>query len=236
MYWRKISISFFNYCTVAVSTFQLFTNESKKCECDVWSIVITALKSWNLSLPGNMATLLIRPISTIGDDRTNRVSLYYEVCPQLISWENRRKIEPKEISSCLIFHWLVFTWQLEILLTALDCSANPHIHFGHVETQTMQTADCRLGRPSRLCRLCRLSVIFLLVPPFSSKIFTIVSCFFSLYMCTVHHHHMCTDVYLQGSWVGNEKMTGSCLPADVKAVRVLLAAPLSHRSEHDGGR
>ena len=39
-------------------------------------------------------------------------------------------------------------------------------------------------------------------------------------MCNVHHHHMCTDVYLQGSWVwvGNEKITGSCLPADVKAV------------------
>ena len=39
-----------------------------------------------------------------------------------------------------------------------------------------------------------------------------------LIMCTVHHYHMCTDVYLQGSWVGNEKITGSCLPADVKAV------------------
>ena len=37
-------------------------------------------------------------------------------------------------------------------------------------------------------------------------------------MCTVYHHHMCTDVYLQGSSVGNEKITGSCLPADVKAV------------------
>ena len=34
----------------------------------------------------------------------------------------------------------------------------------HVETQTLQTADCRLCRPCRLCRLCRLSVIFLLVP------------------------------------------------------------------------
>ena len=45
---------------------------------------------------------------------------------------------------------------------------------GHVETQTMQTADCRL------CRLCRLRVIFLLVPQFSSRIFTIVSCFLSL--------------------------------------------------------
>ena len=29
---------------------------------------------------------------------------------------------------------------------------------------------------------------------------------------------MCTDVYLQGSSVGNEKITGSCLPAGVKAV------------------
>ena len=29
---------------------------------------------------------------------------------------------------------------------------------------------------------------------------------------------MQTDVYLQGSWVGNEKVTGPCLPADVKAV------------------
>ena len=27
---------------------------------------------------------------------------------------------------------------------------------GHVETQTMQTADCRLCRPCRPCRLCRL--------------------------------------------------------------------------------
>ena len=31
-------------------------------------------------------------------------------------------------------------------------------------------------------------------------------------MCTVHHHRMCTDVYLQGSWIGDEKITGSCLP------------------------
>ena len=30
------------------------------------------------------------------------------------------------------------------------------------------------------CRLCRLSVIFLLIPSFSSKIFNIVSCFLSL--------------------------------------------------------
>ena len=84
----------------------------------------------------------------------------------------------------------------------------------------LQTADCRLCRPcrlSRLCRLCRLSVIFLLVPQFSSKIFTIVSCFPSLCALCITII-CCTDVYLQGSWVGNEKITGSCLPADVKAV------------------
>ena len=56
-------------------------------------------------------------------------------------------------------------------------------------------------------------------------------------MCTVHHYHMCTDVYLQGSWLGNEKVTGSCLPADViKQFCVLLAALLSRSSKHDGGR
>ena len=85
---------------------------------------------------------------------------------------------------------------------------------GHVETQTMQTVNCRLCRP---CRLCRLSVIFLLVPQFSSKTFTIVSCFLSLCALCITII-CCTDVYLQGSWVGNEKITGSCLPADVKAV------------------
>ena len=67
-------------------------------------------------------------------------------------------------------------------------------------------ADCRLCRPCRLCRLCRLSVIFLLVPQFSSKIFTIVSCFPSLCALCITII-CCTDVYLQGSWVGNEKIT-----------------------------
>ena len=46
---------------------------------------------------------------------------YYECDPQLISWENRRKIEPEETPSCLISHLLViFTWQLEILVTTLQ--------------------------------------------------------------------------------------------------------------------
>ena len=46
-------------------------------------------------------------------------------------------------------------------------------------------------------------------------------------MCTVHHNHMCTDVYLQGSSVGNEKITGSCLHADVKAVSLAFHAGAS---------
>ena len=44
----------------------------------------------------------------------------YEYGPQLLSLEDRRKIEPKEIPSCLIRHlFVVFTWQLEILVTTL---------------------------------------------------------------------------------------------------------------------
>ena len=40
--------------------------------------------------------------------------------PRLLSLENNRKIEPKEIPSCLIPCLLVgFTWQLEILVTTL---------------------------------------------------------------------------------------------------------------------
>ena len=43
---------------------------------------------------------------------------YYERGPRLRSSENSRKIEPKEIPSCLILRLLVvFTCQLEILVT-----------------------------------------------------------------------------------------------------------------------
>ena len=43
---------------------------------------------------------------------------YYERGPRLRSSQNSRKIEPKEIPSCLILRLLVvFTWQLEILVT-----------------------------------------------------------------------------------------------------------------------
>ena len=45
---------------------------------------------------------------------------YYERFPQLLSKENKRKLEPKEIPSCLIPRLLVvFTRQLEILVTTL---------------------------------------------------------------------------------------------------------------------
>ena len=45
---------------------------------------------------------------------------YYERLPRLLSKENERKIEPKEIPSCLIPRLVVvFTRQLEILVTTL---------------------------------------------------------------------------------------------------------------------
>ena len=45
---------------------------------------------------------------------------YYERLPRLLSKENKRKIEPKEIPSCLIPGPLVeFTRQLAILVTTL---------------------------------------------------------------------------------------------------------------------
>ena len=45
---------------------------------------------------------------------------YYESGPWLLSQESRRKIQPKEIPSCLIPHlFVVFTRQLEILVTSL---------------------------------------------------------------------------------------------------------------------
>ena len=49
---------------------------------------------------------------------------YYERGPWLLSKENRRKMEPKEIPSCLIPRLLVvFTWQLKILVTTLPASS-----------------------------------------------------------------------------------------------------------------
>ena len=48
---------------------------------------------------------------------------YYEHSPRLLSYENKIKIEPKEISSCLTPRLIaVFTRQLETLVTALQIS------------------------------------------------------------------------------------------------------------------
>ena len=55
---------------------------------------------------------------------------YYERLPQLLSKENKRKIELKEIPNCLIPRlFVVFTGQLEILATTLQfiCSIKTNI-------------------------------------------------------------------------------------------------------------
>ena len=55
---------------------------------------------------------------------------YYERLPQLLSKENKRKIELKEIPNCLIPRlFVVFTGQLEILVTTLQfiCSIKTNI-------------------------------------------------------------------------------------------------------------
>ena len=73
--------------------------------------------------------LFVLPIDTASLS-TNRVVIkrrgpeispgYYECDPRLLLLENRRKIEPKEIPSCLIPRLLVvFSRQLEILVTTL---------------------------------------------------------------------------------------------------------------------
>ena len=55
---------------------------------------------------------------------------YYECGPRLLSWENRRKIESKEIPSHLIRHLLVvFTRQLEILATTLQLLGNLKLNY-----------------------------------------------------------------------------------------------------------
>ena len=62
----------------------------------------------------------ITGLSFRGRDR-GLPSSYYERGRWLVAQENRRKIEPKEIPSCLISCLLVvFIRQLEILVTSLD--------------------------------------------------------------------------------------------------------------------
>ena len=55
---------------------------------------------------------------------------YYEHLPRLLSKENERKIEPKEIPSCLIPCLLVvFTQQIEILVTTLRWPPTNHRNY-----------------------------------------------------------------------------------------------------------
>ena len=72
----------------------------------------------------------------------------------------------------------------------------------------LQTGDCA-NRAD--CADCADWVLFFyLYLNFLVKYDFYYSFLLPLIMCTVHHHHMCTDVYLQGSWIGNEKIMGSC--------------------------
>jgi len=61
---------------------------------------------------------------------------YYKCGPRLLSSENRRKIEPKEIPSCFIPCLLVvFTQQFEILVTPLiwsDHNCRKMLNFQHL--------------------------------------------------------------------------------------------------------
>ena len=62
---------------------------------------------------------------------------YYEHGLRLLSKENKRKIDPTETLSCLIPHLLVvFTWQLEILVTTLQLAK--HIRYRLIKEKRMQ--------------------------------------------------------------------------------------------------
>ena len=63
---------------------------------------------------------------------------YYEHGPQLLSKKKRRKLEPKEIFSCLIpFLLVVFTQQLEFLVTALAHLLSNNIYSFFFERKIM---------------------------------------------------------------------------------------------------
>ena len=68
---------------------------------------------------------------------------------------------------------------------------------GHPKTQTMQTADCRPGRPCRLCRPCRLSNFFLTLDSFFSvlQVQNIVKylVMFVIYPQTMQTQHLTID-------------------------------------------
>ena len=68
---------------------------------------------------------------------------YYERLPRLLSKKNKRKIEPKEIPSCLIPRTLVvFTPQLEILVTTLSGTSNMALLFFPHPLSFSRTSSC----------------------------------------------------------------------------------------------
>ena len=74
---------------------------------------------------------------------------YYKHGPWLLSKENRRKIEPNETPSCLIPCLLVvFTWQLEILVTTLvlstDLSLEIPAEFQYRKSKSRDPQVCQL--------------------------------------------------------------------------------------------
>ena len=77
---------------------------------------------------------------------------YYERGPQLLLYENRRKIEPKENPGCLIpFLLVVFTQQLEFLVTALAhlLSNNIWNFFKKITTGVGQRPKLEQSRPNK---------------------------------------------------------------------------------------
>ena len=80
---------------------------------------MTEGKKENVGVTLSIFVLVNRTVINAGGWELN-FPCFYEHGPRLLSLENRRKIEPKEIRSCLIPHLLVvFTQHLEILVTAL---------------------------------------------------------------------------------------------------------------------
>ena len=84
--------------------------------------ILQFLKGRNYShVLSSMSILIFRHLQAVIKSWRKVISPgSYERGPQLVAQENRRKIEPKEIPGWLIPHLLVvFTWQLEILMTSL---------------------------------------------------------------------------------------------------------------------
>ena len=107
------------------------------CKIVVWLIKPIAFVMFPLPSPSSDLKVLIKrrgPGISPG---------YYERLPRLLSKENKRKIEPKEIPSCLIPRPLVvFTRQLEILVTTLSGTSNMALLFFPHLLSFPRTSSC----------------------------------------------------------------------------------------------